>query len=82
MRIFTGVAIGAVAAALAMPMLTACGSNGGVGGNESAAQQTDGPVTLNYWTWYPRARTSTRRPSAPTVSGMRRPPQSSSSSSR
>ncbi|MDF2991714.1 MAG: hypothetical protein K0S37_2228 [Microbacterium sp.] len=53
MRIFTRVAIGAAAAALALPMLTACGSNGGVGGNAPAAQQTDGPVTLNYWTWYP-----------------------------
>ena len=56
MRIFTRVAIGAVAAALALPMLTGCGSNGGVGGSSAAAQQTDGPVTLNYWTWYPDAK--------------------------
>lgn len=50
-------ALAVASAALVVPMLAACGSNGGVGGTSSVAQQTGGKTTLNYWTWYPDAKT-------------------------
>ena len=41
-----------VAAVLAV--VTACSDSGGVGGLENAEQDTSGgPVTLQYWTWFP-----------------------------
>jgi raffinose/stachyose/melibiose transport system substrate-binding protein len=44
----------AVALALAMALaVTACSDSGGVGGQKDASQQTSGPVTLQYWTWFP-----------------------------
>lgn len=49
----TGRALAALTMAAVLPLLAACGNNGGVGGSSSAAQDESGPVTLNYWTWYP-----------------------------
>jgi len=48
----------AAVSALAISLLAGCGSSGGVGGQKSAAQSTSGPVTLNYWTWYPDQKTT------------------------
>lgn len=43
-----GLSVGALA------LLSACGDSGGVGGADNADQDTsDGPVTLQYWTWFP-----------------------------
>lgn len=49
--------LAAVAVLAVIPLLAACGSNGGVGGASNAAQVDSGPVTLQYWTWYPDAKT-------------------------
>lgn len=49
----TGKVLAALAIAAIIPLLAACGSNGGVGGSTAAAQSSSGPVTLQYWTWYP-----------------------------
>jgi raffinose/stachyose/melibiose transport system substrate-binding protein len=45
-------ATGVVAAAAAVVLLAGCGSSGGVGGADAVKQNT-GPVTINYWTWFP-----------------------------
>jgi raffinose/stachyose/melibiose transport system substrate-binding protein len=49
---FTRSLLGVTAAVSAVVLLAGCGSSGGVGGAEPVAQNT-GPVTINYWTWFP-----------------------------
>lgn len=53
-RIFRGHRWVAIAAGAALTMaLAGCGNSGGVGGQSNASEQAGGPVTLQYWTWFP-----------------------------
>ena len=58
MRISNRTWAAALSVAIVVPLLAACGSNGGVGGNGSSVKQdTSAKQTINYWTWYPDAKT-------------------------
>lgn len=53
-QIFRGHRVAVAAAAALAVTLTSCGHSGGVGGQKAAPQQDNsGPVTLQYWTWFP-----------------------------